>query len=99
MTRMPTFYDSQFLGWLTMPERSDLRYRAKTAAKSIFKSSGADHVIYEYIQYRGDKGDGTAHYYSGLQFNDKDFHKVVESIPHSFIGAFHRGTCSPKLQN
>lgn len=95
--KMPTFYNGAFLGWLTMPERSDLRYRAKTAAKSVFSSSSVAHVVYEYIQYRGDDGDGTAHYYDGLKFNESDFEKKVASIPHAYIGAFHRGTCSAKL--
>jgi hypothetical protein len=97
MTKMPTFYNNMFVGWLTPIERSDLRYKAKTAAKDVFKTSKADHVVYEYIQYRGDDEHGTAHYYNGLPFDHTEFEKKVASIPHAYIGAFHSGTCSQKL--
>lgn len=95
--KMPTFFDNNFIGWLTPPERSDLRYKAKSAAKTIMKKSGADHVVYEYVQYRNNEHEGTAHYYSGLQFSDSEFYARVASIPNASIGAFHRGTFSPKL--
>lgn len=92
--KLPTFFDSRFLGWLNDAERSDVRYNAQKAAKVIFKQERPDHVVYEYISYKNNGNAEAAHFYSGLPFNNDDFEKKVASIPHAKIGAFHRGTCA-----
>lgn len=85
------FFDGKyFAGGIPKRDIPKLKAEYRAAAHKVLDESGADHVVYCYIDYDSEGEITMARFYSGLKMSDAEFDKTTGELTDDFfVGAVH----------
>jgi hypothetical protein len=92
MNNIKTFFNGEYYqGGMSLKEIDTYKRIYCEFATSVLNSSDADHVVYFHSIYKDDGQIDVVRFYSGLQFSDEEFEKMLNGLTGDYyLGAVHR---------
>jgi len=86
------FINGQYVsGGMKKRDLASTKAEYEKSARQVLEASGADHVVYCYIEYDGDNNITLARFYSGVKFTEDEFYKATGELTGDYyVGAVHK---------